>query len=197
MRNHTDLLVFLAKGLKARTYLEIGVNNKVHNFDLVPAKVKIGVDPNPAAKAEYVTTSDAFFRDWPRAGQFDLIFIDGLHHADQVQRDFEHALEVLSAGGIIVLHDTNPAKEEHTHVPRDRGGIWCGDVYRFASRLAQWPDLLHVTVDFDNGCTVVWRDPGRKAAALTPPPTWKQFDADRSGLNRMTPEGFLHAISAG
>lgn len=84
---------------------------------------------------------------------FDLIFIDGLHTAEQVKKDFENSLKILSPNGFIVLHDCNPEKEEHTIVPRPtKTGHWNGDVYRFAISLATSPNYF--TVDIDNGCGV-------------------------------------------
>jgi predicted O-methyltransferase YrrM len=40
---------------------------------------------------------------------FDLIFLDGVHFADQVYREIPLALARLNAGGFIVLHDYFPA----------------------------------------------------------------------------------------
>jgi hypothetical protein len=83
--------------------------------------------------------------------KFDLIFIDGLHTAEQVKKDFENALKILSPDGFIVLHDCNPEKEEHTIVPRPtERGHWNGDVWKFAVAM-YYPK---VTVDIDNGCMV-------------------------------------------
>jgi hypothetical protein len=83
---------------------------------------------------------------------YDLIFIDGLHTAEQVKKDFENALKILSPNGFIVLHDCNPLKEEHTIVPRPtKTGHWNGDVYKFAVGIQKH---CAVTVDIDNGCLV-------------------------------------------
>lgn len=195
MRNHTDLLNLVARGIGAETYLEIGVNIPAHNFDRIDVPLKTGVDPNPAARATFTLTSDAFFAQL-RGLQYDLVFIDGLHHAGQVARDFDNALRVLSPRGFIVLHDTNPAKEDHAVVPRAGRGTWCGDVYKFACSLQYYPDIDFVTVDFDNGCTVVWRAPGKKGRPddRTAPITWERFAADRSPLRRIAPETFAWAV---
>ena len=55
-------------------------------------------------------TSDAFFELWKDRGlgPYDLIFIDGLHLANQVARDIESALEMSTDEAIIILHDCNP-----------------------------------------------------------------------------------------
>jgi hypothetical protein len=38
-----------------------------------------------------------------RPADRDLIFIDGLHEATQVYRDFENAVQILNTGGTIVF----------------------------------------------------------------------------------------------
>ena len=91
-----------------------------------------------------------------KSDKYDLIFIDGLHTAEQVKKDFENALMVLSRDGFIVLHDCNPLKKEHTLVPRpSKTGHWNGDVYKFACQLSVYHNFQ--TIDIDNGCGV-WQD---------------------------------------
>jgi hypothetical protein len=158
----TDLLNHLAEKYNLARYLEIGVQNPSQNFDSILSPIKVGVDPNPAILATttghiFMMTSDYFFENVVGSTnytkQFDLIFIDGLHTAEQVKKDFENALKALSPNGFIVLHDCNPQKEEHTIVPRPRPtGHWNGDVYKFAASIPKYP---RYTVDIDNGCMVV------------------------------------------
>jgi len=164
MPNRTDLLNHLAEKYNLQRYLEIGVQVPELNFDRIICKEKYGIDPDPAARATYQVTSDDFFlnldndggffeeaSDIIESGGFDLIFIDGLHTAEQVKKDFENALNVLSPNGFIVLHDCNPLQEEHTIVPRPTArGHWNGDVYKFASNLL----CKKITIDIDNGCLV-------------------------------------------
>ena len=45
--------------------------------------------------------------------RFDVIFIEGLHLAEQVDRDISNALRYLKDDGFIVLHDCNPPLERH------------------------------------------------------------------------------------
>lgn len=113
---------------------------------------------------------------------YDLIFIDGLHTAEQVKKDFENALKVLSPKGFIVLHDCNPLKEEHTIVPRPtERGHWNGDVYKFAVTIS---NKRKVTVDIDNGCAVI--DINGTLMYVTDPNTknitWDYFDKNRKKL---------------
>jgi hypothetical protein len=143
MKTRTDLLNFLAEKYNLQRYLEIGVQVPELNFDKIKSCCKVGVDPSPNIYSEenviYQLTSDEFFtkfqngwpgiETWPNnsVGTFDLIFIDGLHTAEQVKKDFENAMKILSPNGFIVLHDCNPEKEEHTIVPRPtERGHWNG-----------------------------------------------------------------------
>lgn len=152
----TDLLNHLATRYNLKRYLEIGVQNPMQNFDQIICEYKISVDPDPKAHAVFQMTSDEFYGRIKEGNPdyiFDLVFIDGLHTAEQVKKDFENALKVLSPNGFIVLHDCNPLKEEHTIVPRPTPtGHWHGDVYQFAFRLCR--DSNFFTVDIDCGCGV-------------------------------------------
>lgn len=173
MKTRTDLLNHLAEKYNLQRYLEIGVQVPELNFDKIKCPYKIGVDPDPNTHATFCETSDEFFAHWKAIEtidatskdskfvpefltndqRFNLIFIDGLHTAEQVKKDFENALKILSPDGFIVLHDTNPETYERTIVPRPTpSGPWNGDVYKFASTVKKYPKC---TVDIDNGCTVV------------------------------------------
>jgi hypothetical protein len=186
MKTRTDLLNHLAEKYNLQRYLEIGVQHTAQNFDKINCKYKVCVDPDPAANASFCLDSDAFFElilqdSWMGSGNYDLIFIDGLHTAEQVKKDFENALKILSPNGFIVLHDCNPLKEEHTIVPRPtERGHWNGDVYKFASII-----FPKVTVDIDNGMTVFKGSDDYKPGASVP--TWEGFMKHR--------QHFLNLIS--
>lgn len=162
MKTRTELINFLIKKNSLKTYLEIGVQGKV-NFRQIVANRKVCVDPDPKAEADYIMTSDDFFAQ--NKSQFDLVFIDGLHHYEQVKRDFENALKIISDNGFIVFHDTYPAEEIHTRVPRETQ-LWNGDVYRLACELQTYDGIGFETYTFDHGCTVVWKDPNAKGSAV-------------------------------
>lgn len=151
MKNHTDVLNLIASKIGAKWYLEIGVYNPDHNFNHIAVERKVSVDPDPAAGALLKLTSDEYFALFP--GQtFDLVFIDGLHHADQVKKDIQNGWNCLNVGGVIVLHDCNPPTVETTCVPRGAQREWCGDVYKTICRLS---GAQKFTVDFDYGCSVI------------------------------------------
>lgn len=195
----TDLLNFLIKTYELKQYLEIGVQNSKQNFDLIDCESKCSVDPDYKANAIVKKTSDEFFEiwqsiqgeeiRWPRIDgdsylfkkHFDCIFIDGLHTAEQVKKDFENSLRFLSPNGFIVLHDCNPEKEEHTIVPRPKPtGHWNGDVYKFAWRL--FKDKNFITVDIDCGCGVYSGNKKPNIVLSDKPIEWVDFDTHRKEL---------------
>lgn len=184
----TDLLNFLAEKYDLQRYLEIGVQVPELNFDKIKCKYKVSVDPDPNARATYCCTSDEAFKTFKEVDntnpyKWDLIFIDGLHTAEQVKKDFENALKVLSPNGFIVLHDCNPLKEEHAIVPRPtERGHWNGDVYKFAATIGR---KMKRTVSIDNGCMVV-APYSANVLYTTDPQTrnvsWDYFDKNRKEL---------------
>lgn len=203
MKTRTDVLNHLARKYNLKRYLEIGVQDPAQNFDKVICAEKFGVDPDPSAGASFCMTSDDFFLinnpedkiDVTTIEDFysthggrkymtidrrlDLIFIDGLHTAEQVQKDFENSLKILSPNGFIVLHDCNPEKEEHTTIPRPTPtGHWNGDVYKFVSRLSL--NEQYCTVDVDCGCGVWKNDPTKPVVISDHIPSWTEFVHQRN-----------------
>jgi len=151
-----DLLNALAQQLGARNYLEIGVQHG-HCFNRVNVPCKLGVDP-AGGPATHCVTSDHFFAHLvTRETRFDLIFVDGLHHREQVHRDILNAWAHLTPGGAILVHDCDPPSEQ-AGLRDVCGGIWCGDVWRgwLEARYdlaAQGAGLA--TVETDLGCGLV------------------------------------------
>ena len=64
-------------------------------------------------------SSDEFFCTAAK-DQYDLIFIDGLHLEEQVDKDIANALICLQPGGTIVLHDCSPPTAGHASDPRSQ-----------------------------------------------------------------------------
>jgi len=148
----TTLINHIVRKTRAKSYLEIGVWNGL-NFQEISCRYKIGVDPDPESPATLKITSDDFFAQ--NKEKFDIVFIDGLHHADQVEKDILNALTVLNEGGTIICHDMNPAEEAHQVTPFN-GGIWNGDCWKAFVKLRQErTDLVMFTVDTDYGCAII------------------------------------------
>lgn len=127
----TDLINGLIEENGFKSYLEIGFGDGI-NFRNIRCENKISVDP--FQDATYKVTSDDFFAD--NKESFDLIFIDGLHHNDQVIRDVENSFKFLNKGGAILIHDCKPRLE--IHQSREKKSVtWNGDVWKAIVELAK------------------------------------------------------------
>jgi predicted O-methyltransferase YrrM len=202
--NHVKFLNRLIECYRYRTYLEIGVAGGFC-FAAVKAAVKVGVDPDPIVKELNVpggllfcTTSDLFFASLNGRNFFDLVFIDGLHHHEQVYRDVNHALDNLSVDGTIVLHDCNPRTENMQRVPQVQAE-WTGDCWKAVVRLRMSrPDLNVSVLDTDYGLGVVRR--GRSEPLTHGRPwnelNWNDLAEHRAELLGLTPlsqiDRYLH-----
>lgn len=174
----TEILNHLIQTRRFTRYLEIGLNKSV-NFDNVRCDYKISVDPNPACKATFCKTSDQYFKiieKWDV--KYDLIFIDGLHHADQVERDVDNSLLHLAPSGLIVCHDCNPQAEIEQRVPRETKR-WNGDCWKAIVKLRQRHDLTIWTVDTDEGCAIIEKVPNHLPLRVTRELTYENLDAHR------------------
>jgi len=156
----TDILNYLIEKYKYKTYLEIGVRNPTSgNFNNIKIKNKLGVDPNPIIKQNniFVGTSDLFFMK--NKSTFDLIFIDGLHLENQVDKDIMNSLNCLNEGGMILLHDCNPPTEMHqrdNYCVDGKYPSWNGTVWKsFAKLRMTRPDLEMYVIDTDWGVGVI------------------------------------------
>lgn len=111
-----DVMNYLIEKRGYKRYLEIGVcghdkessNLGGVNYTRIRVEHKDGIDPM-GKPANYVMTSDAFFRDCADDKLWDIIFIDGNHLYSQVVRDMVNAFNHLSDDGIIIMHDAFPA----------------------------------------------------------------------------------------
>jgi hypothetical protein len=174
-----------------KTYLEIGVYNGT-NLRNVIAEYKVGVDPAPNWSGEGVTdykmTSDAFFRQ--NKESFDIIFIDGLHHADQVYKDVINSLAVLNKGGTIVCHDMNPEHEVYQMIPQ-QSDIWLGDCWKAWIRLRKELDYEMYVIDVDFGCGII-REGESKLLETSEELTYENLCAHRKvWLNLIKPKELL------
>lgn len=149
-----DVINAIIKKYGYKSYLEIGKQLGI-NFKAVDCSLKLAVDPNPDYKANFVMESDLFFK--VNKMKFDCIFIDGLHHAEQCERDIINSLAILNEGGTIICHDMSPVHEAHTRVPRVTKN-WNGDVFKTWLKLRQSRvDLSMLVVDIDWGCGIIQR----------------------------------------
>ncbi|MBL0317052.1 MAG: class I SAM-dependent methyltransferase [Flavobacteriales bacterium] len=151
------------------TYLEIGVRDPSKNFDRIKASKKYSVDPgiefapNPV---DFPVTSDIFFEQLDKGlvlspqTRFDVIFIDGLHLAEQVDKDIRNALRFVKDDGFIVLHDCNPpsewhARETHNYRESPAGNFWNGTTWKAFVKWRCEPSIFSCCIDSDWGVGVI------------------------------------------
>lgn len=133
------------------SYLEIGVDNPNNCFNLIRCQRKVGVDPNRGGTIK--DTSDGFFR--ANKEKFDIGFIDGLHHEEQVEKDILNLLKILNPGGAIVVHDLCPKSEIMQRVPRVVVE-WTGNGWKAWAHLrATKKNLKMVVLNTDHGIGII------------------------------------------
>ena len=163
--NRWDIINHFIKKNKYTRYLEIGYGTGI-NFHNVVLEDKTSVDRGDGVNegdvfCKYVMPSSEFFSMARKSDleKYDIIFIDGSHFSEDVIQDVEDSLTVLAEGGIIVMHDCNPEKEEYQTIPSTPGSPqWNGDVWKaFLKFRSTREDLKMYVVDTDQGCGVVQR----------------------------------------
>ena len=181
MLNRIKIIQRLIGVLKAKNYLEIGVNNGAC-FLRIRAGYKMAVDPSfkipGGRKLKYFfknpwnfnnryfeQTSDDFFRTQQeslRSHKPKLVLVDGLHTYDQALRDVLNSLAFLDEDGIILMHDCNPLTGDAAFPAesiddarlklKDYRGIWNGDVWKAIVHLRSLhPDLDVFVLNCDHG----------------------------------------------
>ena len=152
-----DIINYLIINNNYKSYLEIGVQDYYSNFALIEVPEKVCIDPSPKSLCDFIGTSDEYFESINQDVMFDIIFIDGLHHSEQVLRDIENSLNHLNPGGSIVVHDCLPLYEMN-QVRDDHGGSWTGDVWKAMVFLKGTREDLDIkVVDDDWGCGIIKR----------------------------------------
>ena len=167
----TEILNFIVQFLDKDDlkYLEIGVRNPEDNFNKINVKEKYSVDPGVEFKinpVDFKITSDDFFEKLKEGRilnkdiKFNLIFIDGLHLANQVKNDILNAMLFLDDNGFIVLHDCNPPTEIHARedyhfrtLPTMRH--WNGTTWKAFFKYRQNKNFFSCCIDTDWGVGVI------------------------------------------
>jgi len=178
-----DIINLLIEKNKFTRYLEIGVRYTSECFDKIRCVEKTSVDPGTEIGenlAGYKLTSDDFFLKL-RSGELDItsdykwdvIFIDGLHLAPQVEKDIINSLAHLSSNGYIILHDCNPFlySVDYNRMIEDHfGQAWNGTVWKAIYRMnCERPDLDVYTINTDEGVSIIKRGSGREVIQHTNP----------------------------
>ncbi|MBG0812477.1 methyltransferase domain-containing protein [Methylosinus sp. H3A] len=155
-RPYLDVLRDLHALVDPGLYLEIGVRRGASLALAACPAIAVDPDPHPdfgianeAVKFYRCTSDDFFFFFGGQAvcAPVDLAFIDGMHLAEYVYRDFMNIERVMSPGGVVVIDDIMP--NHPIQASRERlSQVWTGDVWRFADRLAiERPDLRLTRLD--------------------------------------------------
>jgi hypothetical protein len=150
-------------------FLEIGIRNPEDNYDHVQATKKYSVDPgieHDVNHADFPITSDEFFEKL-RAGvvldkdiRFDVIFVDGLHLAEQADRDIANSFEFLKEDGFVVVHDCNPPTVWHARetfnyqfTPAEKN--WNGTTWKAFVKWRMKDDVSSCCIDSDWGIGIL------------------------------------------
>ena len=155
-----DLIQFLINKYEYSTYLEIGCD-KDQSFSKIEISNKVGVDPISGGTIR--KTSDDYFKN--NKEKFDIIFIDGLHHYEQVIKDINNAIDILNDNGHILVHDCLPRTIAHQAIPRYRGS-WNGDVWKAIVELRTKKNLEVFTCEIDFGVGVIQKKNNSKLLEL-------------------------------
>jgi len=159
----------------------------------------------------YYLTSDVFFaRHAPLLfdrDRIDVAFVDGLHTYHQSYQDVSNAMDFLSTGGVILMHDCNPPTEASAfpavsweaaskmNIP-GWNELWCGDAWKSIVRLrATRNDLRVFVLDCDFGIGVVYRgEPERMldiGMSEIESLTYSDLDRNRKTLLNLKPQNYL------
>jgi hypothetical protein len=151
---YLDVLKRLHELLRPRSYLEIGTLSG-RSLELAQCPT-IAVDPHFAFDRNVLTgkpicllfqmTSDEFFSQFkPRAllgRAIDMAFLDGMHLAEFVLRDFIQVERNAKRNSLILLHDCLPGDVDMTSRVHRPGTAWTGDVWKILPVLMQYrPDI--------------------------------------------------------
>lgn len=211
MITRTEIINLLAKKINAKTYLEIGVRDHKENYDKINIEYKVGVDPDTELQCDHdpthKITSDEYFQF--NYEKFDLIFIDGLHEAGQVERDILNSLDRLNKGGYIVCHDMNPIiyerqllkddpkRNEYVLREQEKGnpeyGLWNGDCWKAFVKLKIYRnDLSITTIDTDFGVGIIQKGKQNKLNIKLSDITYENLEKNRKRwLNLISVNQFL------
>jgi hypothetical protein len=187
----TDILNYIINKHNFKSYLEIGVSYG-ENYESVKCEYKVGVDPNTNSKATIFKTSDDYFSDCEET--FDIIFIDGLHLAEQFVKDVKNSLDHLNDNGVIVCHDCLPTTEHMQIREYDGVSAWTGDVWKgWVELRSTLSDVNMFVLDTDYGCGII-RKGKQELITYDSPLTWEDFQNNKDYLMNTVPTSQLKDI---
>ena len=170
------------------SYLEIGLDDGV-NFSKINIGKKVSVDPAlneySHAKPTYKMTSDEFFKQNDQ--RFDIIFIDGLHHSEQVYKDIVNSLNSLNNNGAVICHDMNPLEKGQQLIPRKQR-VWTGDCWKSWVKLrTELNGFEMYVVDTDWGVGIIQKNDNHSKVEISDDLVFENLDKNRKKwLNLIT-----------
>lgn len=187
-----DVINYFARKYNATSYLEVGTQNVDNNYNKICVQHKECIDPKPVkGQMTYQMTSDEAFKSIKEMNKtYDIIFIDGLHVENQVDKDIENSLQVLNPCGVIVMHDCNPPIKS-CESPSVNGTCWKS----FAKLRASREDLFMCVIDTDWGCGVIRR--GTQTLYVPRVANWLNYeylDKHRQELMNLIPPGKINDL---
>jgi hypothetical protein len=159
---YEDLLRRMHEILRPETYLEIGCYTG-GSLGMATGKV-VAIDPEFKLEGNWVgekktcmlfqMTSDAFFRQYSPSALFgqslDMAFLDGMHLAEFLLRDFINTESHCRRNSVVFMHDCIPVDatiadrgmQTERRAQGQHPGWWTGDVWKVVVALkTSRPDL--------------------------------------------------------
>lgn len=153
----TEFVRTICTATNCKTYLEIGVLTGETLSSVAPFVDRaVGVDIKDSRSFKqgefYLMSSDDFFSSNP-SFRADVIYVDGSHVYEQVEKDFENSLKILNKHGIIILDDTDPITKRYEEFDK------CGTAFKIVNYIrTNHPELDIVTLPFfEKGQSIVKR----------------------------------------
>ena len=189
--------------INAQFYLEIGLGDG-RVFERVNCLEKYGVDPQFGnheyhkgsaclIQPTHQMTSDEFFKQNKKT--FDVIFIDGMHESEYVERDINNSLNALNDNGFVICHDMSPTSKNMQIVPRIQSE-WTGDCWKAWVKIRSTnPNINMFVVDTDYGCGVIQKGSQKLLDVQGQELTYENLDKNREEwLNLINVNKFLNFL---
>ncbi|MBT5229608.1 MAG: tetratricopeptide repeat protein [Methylococcales bacterium] len=155
---YTEVLKHCHQKLKPKSYVEIGVESGKSLTLANPPTQCVGIDPKPqvvetisAPHKIFALESDIFFQQHDLLAELgcdhvDMAFIDGMHHCENVLRDFINIEKFSQPNTVVLIHDCVPL-DTITSTRERNTNFWSGDIWKVIPCLKKFrPDLGVFTI---------------------------------------------------
>lgn len=158
INNHTNIINYFIEKYNYESYLEIGIFNG-KNYEQINCKLKECCDITNKyySNITYVMPSDEMFAKMPVDKKYDIIFIDGMHDEEFVDRDIVNSLKHLNKGGVILLHDVIPylSNMQVEYECYDGKIQWTGNVWKSIVKLVNKNIEYYTLFNRDYGLGII------------------------------------------